>query len=163
MAFENYSVKHGRSLRSCLYEHFTRQRSGEELPISGGCGYSQEDAIIINPQDPVVNSVFPFDLVGMEHYIAECRVYEELVYNREHGQEHGFTKVFFGKQQLVHSKGRLFDQLIVKVFSIKACDWQKIRHQLGPDHENNSLLVDHVWRYDAEVWFDVTEAMVSEF
>lgn len=45
---KNYQVQTSESLRQLIHEHYTRESHGKELPIHGGWGYTQEDAIIID-------------------------------------------------------------------------------------------------------------------
>ncbi|HCM21060.1 MAG TPA: hypothetical protein DIC46_09880 [Porphyromonadaceae bacterium] len=71
---KNYTDK---SLRDTLAEHF--KSLGGELPVKGGWGYSVEDAIIIDKNDPTVKKGIPFDGVGLEYIIVEKRLYEELI------------------------------------------------------------------------------------
>lgn len=59
-----------------LGEHF---KSISELPIWGGWGYTREDAVIIDRDDPIVSPDRPFDGVGIEHVFVEKRIYEELI------------------------------------------------------------------------------------
>jgi hypothetical protein len=42
-----------------------------EMPIKGGWGYTKEDAIIIDKNDPVVPKELPFDGIGLEYEIVK--------------------------------------------------------------------------------------------
>ena len=46
---------------------------GGELPIHGGWGYSREDAVVVDKDDPVVSKGIPFDGVGIEYIFVEKR------------------------------------------------------------------------------------------
>ena len=46
----------------------------EEMPIKGGWGYTKEEAIIIDKNDPVVPKELPFDGIGLEYDILERRI-----------------------------------------------------------------------------------------
>ena len=50
-----------------------------EIPIRGGWGYTLEDAVIIDKNDPIVSKGSPFDGVSLEYVFVEKRIYEELI------------------------------------------------------------------------------------
>ena len=69
---------------------------GPDLPIRGGWGYDQEDACIIDKNDPIIDpdSPMPFYGVGYEKIFVERRIYMELITYRkedEHIQESNGT------------------------------------------------------------------------
>jgi hypothetical protein len=57
-----------------------------ELPLGGGWGYTKDDAVIIDKNDPVVPEGLPFDGVGIEYIFVEKRIYEELIIFRLLGE-----------------------------------------------------------------------------
>ena len=42
-----------------------------ELPLGGGWGYTKDDAVIIDKNDPVVPEGLPFDGVGIEYILLK--------------------------------------------------------------------------------------------
>ena len=54
-------------------------RSMGEIPIRGGWGYTIDDPVIIDKNDPIVLRGMPFDGVGLEYVFVEKRIYEELI------------------------------------------------------------------------------------
>jgi hypothetical protein len=69
-------IKSKESPREILAADF---KSLGEIPIRGGWGYTFDDAVIIDKNDPVVPKGIPFDGVELEYIFVEKRIYEELI------------------------------------------------------------------------------------
>jgi hypothetical protein len=50
-----------------------------QAPTLTPWGYSMEDAVIIDKNDPIVSKVLPFNGITIEHIFAEKRIYCELI------------------------------------------------------------------------------------
>ena len=81
------------------------------FPISGGWGYTQEDCVIINKNDPSVNQSMPFLGLEYEYLFVEKRIYEELIIFREPGQKFNGIKWEMLEQKLIFKDDRKFDHL----------------------------------------------------
>src|SRR4051794_33003520 len=80
-----------------------------EIPIGGGWGYTLEDAVIIDKNDPGVPKGIPFDGVGLEYVFVEKRIYEELIIFRpENDRYSGIRRSLLG-QKLISHNGRQYD------------------------------------------------------
>jgi hypothetical protein len=99
-------------LSQVLMEDFPNDCSN--LPISGGWGYSQSDAIIF------VRSKFPSDVdarnfVLLEYHIANMIVYEELIVFREKHDRFSGIDLRPGIQALIPEGDRQFDRLDFRI------------------------------------------------
>src|SRR5262245_1324602 len=95
--------------RKVLAEHF-KSLDGE-LPIRGGWGYTREDAVVIDAQDPVVPKNLPFDGVGLEYVFVEKRIHEEMIIFRPPGQKFAGIRWQLLDQALMGEGGRHYDRL----------------------------------------------------
>ena len=145
-----------RSLREVLFEYFSWQTGGKELPIRGGWGYTAEDPIIIDRNDPVVDPALPFDGVGLEHFIAEKRARAELYAFPPPGVAETMIRIFFKSQEIRQSGGLMLDHLQYSVWFLLAEDYEEIRKGLGDENESFSKLLRSKHSYEAEYWFDIT-------
>jgi len=137
-----------------------------ELPIRGGWGYNQEDAVIIDKNDPVVPSGVPFDGVGIEYVFVEKRIYEELIIFRPKHERCSGIKWKLLKQRLFENGGRSYDVLAFEVTAFLAKDFEELKAEWeGPNgHGSSGFDVDaHMkkaearkLRYVTEYWFDIT-------
>ena len=100
---------------------------GGELPIRGGWGYSLEDAVVIDKNDPVVPSGMPFDGVEIEYVFVEKRIYEELIIFRPPEERFAGIKWNLLKQRLTHRNGRSYDVLSCEVTAFPVRDWEELK------------------------------------
>ena len=136
-----------------------------ELPISGGWGYSKEDAVIIDKNDPVVLKGQPFYGVGIERVFVEKRIYEELVIRATGGKFSGIEWKMI-KQVLIKDVDREFDFLTFNVTAFPDADWVMPKNERkqndGVDGEISALMgnMDKIESqkvsFIAEYWFDIT-------
>ena len=56
-----------------------KYKSQPALPIRGGWGYSEADAVVIDRSHPAAANFRPFNGVEVEHIFARLRMYEELI------------------------------------------------------------------------------------
>ena len=139
---------------------------GGNLPISGGWGYTQEDSVIINKDDPSVIQSMPFDGIGLEYFFIEHRIYEELITFRPRGE--GLRAIRWKQliQQVRQNGQRYFDYHRYFVFGFREKDLE-YRKKIYTD--NNGFKDDPeglerhreedyrvVTCYETDYWFDIT-------
>jgi len=152
------------SPRDVLAAHFKSLRGG--IPIRGGWGYTQEDACIIDKDDPLVDPSLPFDGVGIEYVFVEKRIYEELIIFRPPGEKFSGIEWNLQKQHLVSAGERRFDKLVFDITAFKDADWEDLKMEFeGPNgHRNPDFNLpahemkrqEKKLRLTREFWFDIT-------
>lgn len=159
-----YPVKSEESPRKILAVDFKSLRG--ELPISGGWGYSQADACIIDKNDSLLPPSIPFDGVGVEYVFVEKRIYEEMIIFRPDGEKFSGIKWNLQKQSTLHEEGRVFDKLLFEITALPDSDWDELKTEFdGPQgyghpkfdveaHERKYQ--EKMVRFTREFWFDIT-------
>jgi len=144
----------------------------DELPIRGGWGYTLEDAVIIDKNDPVVPKDQCFSGIGIEKLFVEYRIYEELIISRPENDRYDEIEWKLLKQSLTGSNGRKYDLLAYEVTALPDKDLEKLNAEwAGPNgYESPGFDLDaymkkhdsHTIRYVTEYWFDITSFFGSE-
>lgn len=139
---------------------------GGELPIQGGWGYSREDAVIINKDDPVVEKGLPFDGVSIEYIFVEKRIYEELIIFRPENKRYSGIRWNLIKQQLTSHNDKSYDVLYFAVTAIPHSDWEALKSEWESNNgfqSSKAKLKLHMEKqdskiilYQTEYWFDIT-------
>ena len=150
--------------REIIVDFFV-SKSGE-LPINGGWGYTKEDAVVIDREDPVVLKGIPFDGVGIEYIFVEERIYEELIgYESEDGK---YSVIGWNllEQRLIFDDERKYDVLSYEVTAIPESDWDSLKTEWECNTElqgSESEMKAHIEKrnikmicYSTECWFDIT-------
>lgn len=150
--------------RQILAEDF--KSLGGELPIRGGWGYTQEDACIIDKDDPVVSLDIPFDGVGIEYIFVQKRIYEEMIIFRPDGEKFSGLDWKLIKQELYQDNDRTFDKLVFEITAFPDKDWDELKTEHGGQNGNGSPTFDldaHMKKrqekmitFSREFWFDIT-------
>jgi hypothetical protein len=122
-------------LRQVIFEDFKSLPS--ELPIHGGWGYSMEDAIVIDKNDPVVKPGLPFDGVAIEYIIVEKRIFEELIVFQPQGVKFKNIRWRLKEQRLEKNSPLTYDHLIFEVDAV---------HETSLEH----------YTYEAQYWFEIS-------
>jgi len=150
-----------KSPRNIILEHFKT-----ELPISGGWGYTKDDACIINKNDPIVDPTVPFDGVAIEYVFAGKRIYEELIIFRPQG--HAFSDIGWKllQQQFTSDEDKAYDKLTFEIWAFPDKDWQELKGEWEGPNGHGSLNFDiavhekkrqeKLVRFTREFWFDIT-------
>lgn len=151
-------------LRQVLMEDYPKDCA--DLPISGGWGYSQADAIIL------VRSKFPSaaaarNFVALEYHIAQKIIYEELIVFREEGNRFSGIDVEPSGSALVEEEDRVFDRLDVRIGCWSDRHWEWLKRdweQNGPGEPDHSHRAAHLAKrhasridYARRFWFDITD------
>lgn len=129
-------------------------------PISGGWGYTMEDAVVIELSNPL-------DGVNFEYKFLQYRTFEEgIVFRPKPDRLAGF-QFSNVNQALIHGRdGRLYDRLSMDVAAYKNDDFESLksdweshrRYKFNPigkaRHKRlaNSLKIN----YTVTAWFDIT-------
>jgi hypothetical protein len=156
-------------LYQVLMEDFPKDCS--DLPISGGWGYSQSDAIIL------VRSKFPSsaaarNFVSLEYHIVEKIVYEELIIFQEKGN--GFSGIRFHLDwQALLGEERKFDRLDFRISCWSDQHWEWLKENWEQNGFGESIGFDreaHLARreaskieYTRQFWFDITSVFQSVY
>lgn len=159
-----YPIKSKESPREILATDFKSLRCG--LPIRGGWGYSQEDACVIDKNDPLVDPSLPFDGVGVEYVFVEKRIYEEMIIFRPEGEKFSGIRWELQQQSTVREGERVFDKLVFEIAAFPEKDWEELKAELegsqgyghpefdGEAHERKRQ--EKMVRFTREFWFDIT-------
>ena len=143
-----------------------------ELPIDGGWGYTQDDAVIIDMNDPIVDRNIPFDGIGMEYVFAKHRTYLELITVRE--KEDRFSDIQFEtiRQEFIHGdNGEKFDRLLLKISALRSQDYQMLKERWESNISNEHFDQNAHWEEDAklrmhierEFWFEISSFYGKNF
>lgn len=137
-----------------------------DLPISGGWGYSLEDCVVIDKNDPIVNQSLPFDGTQIEYTFVEKRIYAELVAFRDHDDDFVNIKKKLSMQFLKDIDGKKFDVLNFTVsahtrrdFLFLASDWKQNNGFEDDDkgfEEHRKQYALRLCSYSTQYWFDIT-------
>jgi len=137
-----------------------------EMPITGGWGYTKEDAVVIDKNDPVVPKDIPFHGIGIEYVFVEKRIYEELIIFQSEDNKCSGIEWNLVKQRLEVFEDRKYDVLLFEVTAIPDFDWETLQNEWesndgfqGSESElkaHNDKRNDKTIRYTTEYWFDIT-------
>lgn len=152
------------SPREILANDFQSLNGG--IPISGGWGYTIDDACVIERHDPLNDANTPFDGVGIEHIFVEKRIYEEMIIFQPEGQKFSGIGWKLVKQSLHSEHGRHFDKLIFDVTAFSDRDWEELKQEFeGPngvrsaefdEDEHERKRQEKIVHFTREFWFDIT-------
>lgn len=137
-----------------------------DLPIRGGWGYSSEDCVVIDKNDPSVNPSLPFDYIGTEYTYVEKRIYAELIVFRTRSDRYSDINWKIREQKLLNQNSKRFDVLKFTVSALRDEDWDYLKK----DFENNNgyqndpdALKKHLGErssrmcfYETEYWFEIS-------
>ena len=143
--------------KQILSEDFPKR----QWPISGGWGYSQENAVVVE----VENS---WDGVSFEYKYLEYRTYEDAIIFRPKGQQLAGFRFEKEKQSLVHgSDGKSYDRVTVKVSAYTEEDFAYFKNDWDSHngYENDEagkarhlqIAESKVIKYDVTRWFDISK------
>jgi len=151
----------------CLKQVLVEQlkMSYEELPISGGWGYTKEDCIIIHKKESSSRSIFSNGIVNLEYLIAEKRIFAELITLRSREEMYCDMSRRVIKQETIKSDGRWYDHLIFRVDAFKYDDFMMLSTEFAKrktdihfaDDAFEQKMNQLKYWYEAEYWFDITE------
>ncbi|MBW6516628.1 MAG: hypothetical protein K0B81_08475 [Candidatus Cloacimonetes bacterium] len=136
------------------------------LPIEGGWGYTQEDAVIINMNDPLVTPDYLFNGVEIEYRFAERRIYEELIFQRKENDRYSEIRWKLKEQELISVKEKKYDLLEFRVTAFPTEDWEELKAEyegkngyetMGFDREEHERKRQaKMITYDTTFWFEIS-------
>lgn len=160
-------IRCSETLREVLLKDF--KSIGKELPIKGGWGYSKEDAIIIDKNDPAAVNWQPFNGVAMEYLIAEKRVFEELIIFRKKDDQFRQIRRVWNRQELHWGEGgKKYDVIKYHINAFHDVDFNAIDAEVQErimKEENFDFVKffesknDLRYEYEAEFWFEISSFM----
>lgn len=149
-------------LRQVLSEDFPRDCAG--LPISGGWGYTQQEAIAF------IRSQFPRpqapDFVALEYHIAQKIIYEELIIFRAKDDRFSGIDITRKEQRTLADGGKRYDCLEFSIACWSDFHWEILKKEWedndggrnpsfdreGHAVKRNAARID----YERCLWFDIT-------
>ncbi len=144
---------------------------GFDLPINGGWGMVQEDACVIDKEDPAALPGFSFDPWRIIFTFVEERNYMELVITREEGKEFSGIAWELLERKTVRENGRVFEWLNFEVSGFRDDDWKSLQAEWeaggGLSSPDFDLEAHMQRRNECKVtrqrpfWFDVTSSYSS--
>jgi hypothetical protein len=130
-----------------------------ELPISGGWGYTLEDACVIEVEDS-------WEGISLEKEFAKRRIMEEMIVRREPDESFMGIEWWQEMQSLHGSDGRFYDRLEFTVSGIPRQDWLRLKEEYeGPQgvasegfdrKAHQARRQACTVRVQREFWFDIT-------
>lgn len=137
-----------------------------ELPIRGGWGYSFEDAVIIDRDDPAAAKRTPFDGIAVEYEFVWMRLCEELIILPPAGETYSGIERELIRQAVVEHDDRPFDVLLFAVRAVPDSDWSPLVAELeGPEgagspwfdaEEHRRKRESKTIRFETEYYFDIS-------
>lgn len=150
-------------LRQVLSEDFPQDCAS--LPIAGGWGYTQQEAIIfVRHQFPRPSAP---DFVGLEHHIAQKIIYEELIIFRANDDRFSGIDMKLRSQRLVVKNEAKYDYLDFIISCWSDLHWDSLKAEWEDNDFGRRSSFDlkghHAKRqaaridYERQFWFDITE------
>jgi len=150
-------------LREVLAQDFPRDCTS--LPISGGWGYTQREAIIF------LRNHFPTplapDFVRLEYHIVQKIIYEELIIYRAKDSRFSGTGLKLKSQQLVTDGDKKYDCLNFTVSCWSDFHWDSLKKECEDNdcgQRHGFDLIGHMAKrqaaqidYERQFWFDITD------
>ena len=145
---------------------FLKNAYSLELPITGGWGYSVDDSVVINKNDPALPKGHSVDAPSIEHLFFEKRVYAELIVFRNANDKYSGIKWDLIEQNLEFEGDRKFDCLRFQVSAFPDEDWNYLKDEWEQNHHfendpegqdrHDAERLSRQCHYDTECWFDIT-------
>lgn len=140
-------------------------KSVGELPIKGGWGYSIEDAVIIDKNDPLLLNEDNVDFLSIQKVFVEKRIYEELIVFRNRNDDFLGIKWKMLKQELIRVDERAYDILTFEVTALPRKDWELLKQEWEENSESVSFDKDFHFEkhnslsviYTTQYFFDITD------
>lgn len=143
------------SARQILSEDFPRH----EWPISGGWGYTQEDAVVLEVDNEG-------DGVALEYKFLQYRSFEEGIIFRPKGYGLAGFRFKMGIQALYEKDGKSYDKITMTVSAYTEEDFEFLKNDIegnngyinDPDgfKRHQELAQSKRISYEVTGWFDIT-------
>jgi hypothetical protein len=140
------------------------------LPISGGWGYTQADAIVFVLDQ--FRPGMPVNFTSLEYHIAQKVIYEELIIFQSKGDRFSGIKMEPTFQALKEDAGRKYDCLTFDVTCWSELHWDQLKEE-WEENDNGSRpgfdLENHTAKrnasqvqYERTLWFDITDVFDAD-
>lgn len=157
VALKNIGEKY--SLKQVIFEDFKK-----DLSITGGWGYSFKDAIIVENNNYEADRNTTSDAIGIEYYIVEKRLYEELIIFRQPPNQYSDINWKLQIQKLYSEQDKKYDYLQFEVNCFKESDWEKLKAEYESGRTNPTFnKMEHekhreelMCHFVTEYYFDIT-------
>lgn len=138
-----------------------------DFPISGGWGYTRDQAVVIDKYDKAVNQEEAFDGVGIEYKFVEKRIYEEMIVFMPKGERYSGIGWKLVKQNLINTNNRNFDKLTFSISALLEKDFDLLKKEMEDifaKDPSDKLSIEKNLTKKAEktitiirdFWFDIT-------
>ena len=145
---------------------YLRKYKNITLPISGGWGFDQESACVIDVTVPSDSPVLPHDVVPLEYVLIKEIIHFDLIVSRGEDASYAGIEWSLLEQELIHSGDRKFDRLRFEVTAYPARALALLLEEIeGPDgraspsfNEQDAIarLNALKWTGRRDFWFDIT-------
>jgi hypothetical protein len=150
-------------LRDVLAQDFPRECSN--LPISGGWGYTQADAVLFL-RDLFSQQQQP-DFVPLEYLFVQKIVYEELIIFRPKDYRFSGIELKLDTQNLIQTEKRKYDLLKCKIMCWADWHWDQLKSEWEQNDfgrnpafdmkAHEAKRVSSKVNYERSFWFDITD------
>ena len=139
-------------------------KTGYEMPIKGGWGYSKEDATIIDKFDPVVDQNVPFDGINLEYIFARYRAYLEMITFRDEDKRFSGIDLKLDTQRLIQDDNGTYDKLIFNITALPDKDFEELKNEWENNFDSDTFDEDAHWKkreertvhFQREYWFEIS-------
>lgn len=129
-----------------------------DLSISGGWGYTQEEATIIHRIDNI-------PLAQFEHTFASMRAYGEMNMSLPKEQRYGSINVNENRRETVHADDKIFERVTYEISAMKEDvyaalidEYKKGYGKVGFDMEDHfQRRAESTLKREVIHWFDITQ------
>lgn len=136
----------------------------KDLPISGGWGFTKEDAVIINRYDSTVNQILPFDGIGLELWFARHRAYIQLITQRDTNDRYSGIELNNKRQELITDNTGTYDKVIYDVSAFKDADFDELKEEWESNNYDGSFDIEAhnkkrqslLVHFEMEYWFEIS-------
>ncbi len=139
---------------------------GFELPINGGWGVTQDDACIIDANDPVSRPAESFNAAEIQNIFVEKHIYLGLIVFAPPEKKCSGIEWSLTEQRVVREKARVFECLHFEVTALLDKDWEELKTEWEGEngYGNESFDVEahrakrreRTISFQREFWFDIT-------
>jgi hypothetical protein len=158
-------------LRQALAEDFPREC--RDLPVAGGWGYAQSDAIVFR-RDDFPSDRAARDFASLEYMIAQKIIYEELIIFQPKGAQYSGIDMELVSQALRSSEDsrRHYDILQFRISCWSDQHWEALRQEweenefgtkpgFSRERHDQKRSASRI-QYEHTFWFDITEVFGTD-
>jgi hypothetical protein len=135
-----------------------------DVPIYGGWGHSQADAVIIDKYDPIVDISLSFNGIGLEYALLQHRNWIELIAMLPKDEQ--YDEIEFGvlEQKTVADGNALYDYIKYEITCFRHLDYLELKREWVDNKDSPDFdLQKHLEKRLAlkkylvkEIWFEIS-------